>query len=402
MLTTDEETSLLSSLKFAPEDRWLYLFYQCRAKKYGQVTTIEHKFVQLEKDIAEETVISHAEVAGTSLRDNSDLIACKADYHYHKGEYVQAYEVTNKLLERDPYHIQCMPVHLAAALELRRKNELFLRAHKLVQEYPHKAISWFAVGCYYYCIRQYDSARRYFCKATTLDGAFAPAWLGFGHAYAAQDESDQAMAAYRTAARLFDGLICYQLVLTLSESRCVTNWPGLSSLGCFNGRLVVCAVRAVTQREIEALYERFCVLDRNGKGYISADEFMAVPEFALNPLAQHLLRLFEGVNFKDFVAVLSAFSPSASATEKIKSLCIGMEYQRTNNLSLAEQFFAKARNICPLDPLVYNELGVLAFRNKDYESAAKWLRKALSLVPRPWGENWEPTVVNLAHTLRKQ
>jgi anaphase-promoting complex subunit 6 len=42
-------------------------------------------------------------------------------------------------------------------------------------------------------------------KATTLEGAFAPAWLGFGNAYAAQDESDQAMAAYRTAARLFAG-----------------------------------------------------------------------------------------------------------------------------------------------------------------------------------------------------
>lgn len=42
-------------------------------------------------------------------------------------------------------------------------------------------------------------------KATTLEGSFAPAWLGFGNAYAAQDESDQAMAAYRTAARLFAG-----------------------------------------------------------------------------------------------------------------------------------------------------------------------------------------------------
>jgi anaphase-promoting complex subunit 6 len=44
-------------------------------------------------------------------------------------------------------------------------------------------------------------------KATTLDGAFASAWIGFGHAYAAQDESDQAMAAYRTAARLFAGFV---------------------------------------------------------------------------------------------------------------------------------------------------------------------------------------------------
>eukprot|EP00245_Coleochaete_scutata_P005456 TRINITY_DN19013_c0_g1_i1.p1 TRINITY_DN19013_c0_g1~~TRINITY_DN19013_c0_g1_i1.p1 ORF type:complete len:176 (+),score=41.49 TRINITY_DN19013_c0_g1_i1:68-595(+) len=73
-----------------------------------------------------------------------------------------------------------------------------------------------------------------------------------------------------------------------------------------------------SQREIVSLYERFCALDRNGKGYISGDEFMAVPEFALNPLSQRLLRLFEGVNFKDFVAILSAFSTSGSADDKIK------------------------------------------------------------------------------------
>ena len=30
-----------------------------------------------------------------------------------------------------------------------------------------------------------------FSKATSLDDNFAPAWLSFGHAFAAQDESDQ-------------------------------------------------------------------------------------------------------------------------------------------------------------------------------------------------------------------
>lgn len=34
-------------------------------------------------------------------------------------------------------------------------------------------------------------ARRYFGKATVLDRGFAPAWVAFGHAFAAQDESDQ-------------------------------------------------------------------------------------------------------------------------------------------------------------------------------------------------------------------
>lgn len=45
-----------------------------------------------------------------------------------------------------------------------------------------------------------------FCsKATSLDGTFAPAWIGYGNAYAAQEEGDQAMSAYRTASRLFPG-----------------------------------------------------------------------------------------------------------------------------------------------------------------------------------------------------
>eukprot|EP00897_Mesotaenium_endlicherianum_P007213 jgi/Mesen1/651/ME000109S10864 len=75
-----------------------------------------------------------------------------------------------------------------------------------------------------------------------------------------------------------------------------------------------------SQREIVALYERFCILDRNGKGYISADEFMSIPEFALNPLAQRLLRLVEGVNFKDFVELLSSFSTRASPEDKVRMI----------------------------------------------------------------------------------
>ncbi|KAH9779060.1 Anaphase-promoting complex subunit 6 [Citrus sinensis] len=42
-------------------------------------------------------------------------------------------------------------------------------------------------------------------KATNLDGTFAPAWIGYGNAFAAQEEVDQAMLGYRTAACLFPG-----------------------------------------------------------------------------------------------------------------------------------------------------------------------------------------------------
>ncbi|KAG5523275.1 hypothetical protein RHGRI_035186 [Rhododendron griersonianum] len=66
-----------------------------------------------------------------------------------------------------------------------------------------------------------------------------------------------------------------------------------------------------SQQEIVSLYKRFCQLDRNSKGFISADEFLSVPEFAMNPLSQRLLKMADGLNFKEFVAFLSAFSTKA-------------------------------------------------------------------------------------------
>ncbi|TXG60851.1 hypothetical protein EZV62_012214 [Acer yangbiense] len=73
-----------------------------------------------------------------------------------------------------------------------------------------------------------------------------------------------------------------------------------------------------SQQEIVSLYQRFCQLDRSNGGFISADEFLSVPEFAVNPLSQRLLRMLYGLNFKEFVAFLSAFSPRASLHQKIE------------------------------------------------------------------------------------
>lgn len=126
--------------------------------------------------------------------------------------------------------------------------------------------------------------------------------------------------------------------------------------------LVFLLCKIVSQQEIVSLYQRFCQLDRNAKGFISADEFLSVPEFAMNPLSQvlhwnfvfvsslsleiesasvclcfgyfsgdlwkvmsmfycflqRLLKMVDGLNFKDFVAFLSAFSAKASMHHKIE------------------------------------------------------------------------------------
>ncbi|KAF6158942.1 hypothetical protein GIB67_023925 [Kingdonia uniflora] len=259
MLTCEEEVSLISSLQFSSEDGWLSSFYACLIKKYDHGSVVESKFRELETENCAIVNFSDPSFSHT-LQNNIDLLACKAEYYHQCGEYQKCFELTSGLLERDPFHLKCTLVHLATAMELGHSNELYLMACNLVREYPQKALSWFAVGCYYYCIKKYDQSRRYFSKATSLDGTFLPARLGHGNAFAAQEEGDQAMSSFRTAAR---------------------------------------------------------------------------------------------------------------------------------------------KKICPSDPLVYNELGVVAYHMKENKKAVCWFEKTLAHVPSSFGEMWEPTVVNLAHALRK-
>jgi len=325
MLTVEEEQELLASLQIEPGDKWLKFVYVTMGKKYhpvnvrgieegepsfcfkmlNELTTFKRRSCwtgawygrdkQARNHLSTRPALHKTldfETELVALSGNGDIAQANAECLYSRGDFHGCYEIISEVLERDPFQLSAIPCFLSVAVELRRKSELYLCAQKLVEEYPDHSVSWFAVACYYYCVRQFEEARHYFCKSTALEKAFAPAWIGFGHSFAAQDESDQALVAYRTAVRMFPG----------------------------------------------------CHL----------------------PL-----------------------------------LCIGMEYQRTNNLILAEQFCVKARDICPSDPLTYNELGVLCYRNMNFVAAATNLEKALALAPQVSTDLLEISIVNLAHTHRK-
>ncbi|RLN93984.1 hypothetical protein BBJ28_00014749 [Nothophytophthora sp. Chile5] len=231
MLSAQEEKQLVASLDFsADEMQLLELLYQTHVGKYDTTPSVEERFLEVEEEFG-----------------------------------------------------------LAGNLEL-------------VDVYPKKATAWYTVGCYYLLIEKYDAAQRYFqyvvatsrkeqsaansemsewyllllvcavprSKATTMEASYAPAWIGFGNSFAAQDESDQAMSSYRTASSLFPG--------------------------------------------------------------------------------SHLPPLY-----------------------------MGMEYLRTNSLVQAQEFIQQASEICPTDPLVYNELGTVHYKQKDYPRAIEMFTKALQL-----------------------
>lgn len=71
----------------------------------------------------------------------------------------------------------------------------------------------------------------------------------------------------------------------------------------------------VSPNQIERLYSRFTSLDRSDCGTLSREDFLRIPELAINPLCDRIVHSFfaespssdDRVNFRQFMQVLATF-----------------------------------------------------------------------------------------------
>lgn len=296
LLSSADETALHASLAEqlssgdededdAANNAWIVAVYGARLCVHDceAVDTVEDRFEDLDR--------THG------LGENNEVLCARAEHAYALHDARAAHALAKRVYASDPFDLACVPVYLASLVDLGLAHDLFYCAHELVKAYPKHAASWFAVGCYYLLVGKHDAAQRYFHKSAKLNPRFAPAWIGFGNAFAAQDESEQAMAAYRSASRLFQG-------------------------------------------------------------------------------------------------------------SHVPLMYIGMEYLRTNNLPLAKHFLTGAKRLCPSDPMVSNELGVVELRQSNYEAATATFEAVLDLFNKlperaPLRAACEASLFNLAQTYRK-
>ncbi|XP_033127040.1 cell division cycle protein 16 homolog [Anneissia japonica] len=213
MLSCEEERQLIDSLPFNS---------QCSDEEAAIVRAVYMSILK-KYDKPSPLVTPDALVP---LKQNLDIITSQAERYYYHSDFRSTYAITSRVLETDPFHSTCLPLHIATLVELQKSNELFYLGHRLVDLYPCKAVAWFAVGCYYFLVGKQDAARRFLSKATSLDHLYGPAWLAFGHSFAIQGEHDQAMAAYFTASQLMKG--CHLPVLYVGLEQGLTNNPQLA------------------------------------------------------------------------------------------------------------------------------------------------------------------------------
>jgi anaphase-promoting complex subunit 6 len=142
------------------------------------------------------------------LAKNRHIQAAQAEIMFDLFDMEKARTITQRLVTSYPHFERGVLIHAATLVECGGMNarcELFSLAQHWIDSFPNKAISFFIVGSYYYLIKKFDHARKFFARSLELDRQYAPSLLGLAHACSAEDEYDQAMASYRIACRIFPG-----------------------------------------------------------------------------------------------------------------------------------------------------------------------------------------------------
>ncbi|XP_071443692.1 cell division cycle protein 16 homolog [Hetaerina americana] len=368
MLSSSEERELLESLPMARqcpsknEQAILHFLYECRMKKYDRPAPPNPCITTKNVTAMSPTSSSIPAVPPAALQAlaaNPDVATWKAERHYYNCDHRECSRITESVLKRDPCRPGCLPVHIACMVEMNKSNELFYLAHRLVDLYPRMAISWFAVGCYYYIIGKNDLARSYLGKATTLEKPFGPAWLAYGHSFAADREHDQAITAYFKASQLMKG--CHLPLLYIGlECGLTSNIP--LALKFFS------QARMIAPEDPFVIHEMGVVAFQN-QDYTAAEE--------------HFLEALNRVREGRSNLVSTSSGPPPLPPDRWEPLLnnLGHVCRKLRKYDEALEYHRQALVLSPLNSSTYTAIGYVQALQCRPADAVESLHKALGLRP---------------------
>ncbi|KAF5273070.1 hypothetical protein FQR65_LT04812 [Abscondita terminalis] len=399
MLTAAEEQILLSSLPISQqctveEAEVLYTLYKSKLKKYNSIvvpiktktpfsnsSVFQKNFVNTLDATRSSSAMENASESETNftkneksdkvyvegsiqarLQNSLDLAVSEAELYYYNCDYIHCSKLTEKILKQDPYHTSCLPIHISCQVELKQSNKLFTLAHNLVDLYPNLAISWFAVGCYYYVIGKRDWARKFLAKSNSLDRLFGPAWLAFGHSFAVENEHDQAMAAYFKASQLMKG--CHLPLLYIGLECGLTN----------NVRL---AERFFQQAQLIAPDDPYVMHEMGVIAFQNLEYKFAEKNF--QAALARVKPIKDSIVPERWEPLLNNLGHTCRKLEKYEE---ALEYHhQVSRYSCINNFsnFIKALVLSPQSAGTYSAIGYVHALMNNTEEAVHWFHKALGL-----------------------
>lgn len=101
---------------------------------------------------------------------NATTLAQQAEYMYSRCRPEEAYRLAREAYIIDPFDWNGgVLVYIVSMVELGLKTELFYLGHELAQSHPGQAVTWYCIGCYYWCCKKLAMAQAFLQKTTKLD-----------------------------------------------------------------------------------------------------------------------------------------------------------------------------------------------------------------------------------------
>jgi tetratricopeptide (TPR) repeat protein len=301
------------------------------------------------------------------LNHSPQVLAMAARRAYRQYDWSGALKHCQALAVLDPSMADAAYCYVATLVILGHKRVLFRLAHEWVDANPKAACAWFAVGAYYFCCERYHVAQRHFCRATRLDSSCAEAWIAFGCAFSACDESDQALASYRAAHRLSPGEHTSLLYMGMEYAR--TNHKVLAeyflqSAWASSGGDPLCS------HELGVLYAQ--------KGQHEKAVFW------FHRTLRVVVATTSGGNEEDI--------KRSRSMQECLDLCqdpyweatlysLGHSYRKMRQYEVAASCFDRCTALCPMKFSTYSALGLTKHLNGDVDGAIDLYHKALCYRP---------------------
>lgn len=168
-LSPAEETELVTGLEVPPEQGWLRALYMATVRdgpaeaalaeleestatadmrpdvqKGADTATLAHAVAPPKLSNGETPEAEMPSHNRWALSDDADVAAARAEWLCRRGRFAESWALTQAALMRDPYALQCLPWHCSAGVRLKKKQDLFLMAHRFVGKF--RGYSWAKVA----------------------------------------------------------------------------------------------------------------------------------------------------------------------------------------------------------------------------------------------------------------
>lgn len=81
--------------------------------------------ISITKDEEMSAEYIESNIALARLQDSLDLAIAEAERLYYNCDYQQCHVLTELILKQDPYHFDCLPIHISCEVELKLSNSMF-------------------------------------------------------------------------------------------------------------------------------------------------------------------------------------------------------------------------------------------------------------------------------------